>query len=79
MLIVAENEKSLASLCDFPNITGDGFCDDESNIHKCNFDGGDCCGNGVKYGSCLQCKCLGTYEIFPEQNDPRTTCLLPIA
>ena len=23
--------------------SGDGFCDDESNIEECDFDGGDCC------------------------------------
>lgn len=27
-----------------PNV-GDGFCNEEINIHECNYDGGDCCAN----------------------------------
>ena len=27
----------------FPNVYGDGICDEKMNIYECNFDGGDCC------------------------------------
>ena len=45
--------------CEFEDIAGDGFCDDEANIYSCNFDDGDCCGNIADGSKCLQCKCWG--------------------
>ena len=36
----------LNEVCDneFHPLVGNGFCNDETNNFKCNFDGGDCCG-----------------------------------
>ena len=45
--------------CEFEDIAGDGFCDDEANIYSCNFDDGDCCGDVSDSSNCLQCKCWG--------------------
>ena len=48
--------------CDYPLISGDGFCDDEANNHQCDFDDGDCCGTTtfkVNTQNCLQCMCFG--------------------
>ena len=28
-------------------LVGNGFCEEETNISECNFDGGDCCGPDV--------------------------------
>ena len=50
--------------CDYPLISGDGFCDDEANIFWCNFDDGDCCGNSVDIGNCLQCTCFGNDNLL---------------
>jgi hypothetical protein len=36
---------------------GDTYCDDELNNPECNYDGGDCCGSGVKAGHCVECAC----------------------
>ena len=38
-------------------LVGDGYCDDERNNEKCNFDGGDCCGPNVNTLYCNECKC----------------------
>ena len=38
---------------------GDGYCDDETNIVACNYDGGDCCGSCVVTQYCSTCECLG--------------------
>ena len=40
-------------------VIGDGFCNDETNIADCNYDGGDCCGSCVVTDHCLQCECIG--------------------
>ena len=36
---------------------GDGFCNDETNIENCNYDGGDCCGYNINTDYCSDCKC----------------------
>ena len=36
---------------------GDGYCDDESNIEKCNYDGGDCCDHSANTDFCIKCEC----------------------
>ena len=36
-----------------------GFCNDETNIAACNYDGGDCCGSCVLTEYCSNCDCLG--------------------
>ena len=44
--------------CDAPiELIGNGFCDDETNNQKCEFDGGDCCGDCIKTDYCLNCVC----------------------
>ena len=37
---------------------GNGLCDQEYNSKVFGFDGGDCCGNYVKQGFCINCDCL---------------------
>ena len=46
------------------NYLGDKYCDDENNMHLCNYDGGDCCAgedNPVidegTYQFCTECEC----------------------
>ena len=41
------------------NYVGDGYCDDETNIPACNYDGGDCCGPCINTEYCSNCDCLG--------------------
>ena len=38
---------------------GDGYCNDETNILQCYFDGGDCCGNCINEDQCSECNCIG--------------------
>ena len=35
-----------------------GFCNDETNIAACGYDGGDCCGHNVNVDHCSQCNCF---------------------
>ena len=44
--------------CPHGSLVGNGFCNDESNIASCNYDGGDCCGSCIVTDSCLACECL---------------------
>jgi len=37
---------------------GDFVCEDETNTAECNYDGGDCCGEGKEKWACTICKCL---------------------
>ena len=46
-------------VCDNFVLVGNGFCNDETNIAACNFDGGDCCGSCVITEYCSNCDCLG--------------------
>ena len=39
-------------------LVGNGFCNDDTNIAECHYDGGDCCGNCVITGHCEDCACL---------------------
>ena len=36
---------------------GDGYCDDFTNNVKCDYDGGDCCGNNKNTNYCIDCEC----------------------
>ena len=38
-------------------MVGDGFCNDETNIVACNYDGGDCCLNTINSEHCSNCTC----------------------
>jgi hypothetical protein len=40
-------------------LVGNGFCNDETNIAECIYDGGDCCGSCVNVEFCTECACLG--------------------
>ena len=40
-------------------LVGNSFCNDETNIADCNYDGGDCCGYCVNTEHCEDCACLG--------------------
>ena len=44
--------------CKYPEMNGDGFCNDENNNIHCNFDGGDCCYSLVIDTFCSKCLCL---------------------
>ena len=47
---------SLANLitCESPSLwVNDGFCDDETNIESCQFDGGDCCLEAIVDIGCI--------------------------
>ena len=39
-------------------LVGNGFCNDDTNIAECNYDGGDCCGCVITE-HCEDCACLG--------------------
>ena len=45
---------------EFPNdqLIGDGYCQDEINNERCNYDGGDCCGPCINKRYCTNCTCL---------------------
>ena len=40
-------------------LVGNGFCNDETNILECNYDGGDCCGSCIITDYCTNCTCIG--------------------
>ena len=40
-------------------LVGNGFCNDNTNVEACNFDGGDCCGTCVNSKYCEKCECKG--------------------
>ena len=42
--------------CPLEFFVEDGFCEDESNIPQCGYDGGDCCG-AMKLTFCSDCSC----------------------
>ena len=58
-------------------MVGNGFCNGDTNIVECHFDGGDCCPNpdmvNVNTDSCSDCNCLGSGVItspgFPGNYD----------
>ena len=39
-------------------LVGNGFCNDDTNIAECDYDGGDCCGYCVVTEHCEACACL---------------------
>ena len=39
-------------------LVGNGFCNDDTNIAECDYDGGDCCGCVITE-HCEDCACLG--------------------
>ena len=43
--------------CNSPLIA-DGYCHDETNNLKCNYDGGDCCGSCILTEFCSECICM---------------------
>ena len=45
-------------LLDCPTLIGDGYCNDETNILDCGYDGGDCCGSCVITDYCTKCECI---------------------
>ena len=53
-------------------LVGNGFCNDNTNIVECDYDGGDCCVN-VNTDSCSDCNCLASGVItspgFPGNYD----------
>ena len=51
-------EENYLENCENSSQVANGFCNDETNISECNFDGGDCCGSCVKKTFCSNCACL---------------------
>ena len=47
---------------------GNGYCDDQTNLEACDFDGGDCCGDNVNTDYCTVCICYVTGMINHKQN-----------
>ena len=45
--------------CTQPTKVNDGYCNDETNIPECDFDGGDCCGSCINTDYCTNCTCIG--------------------
>ena len=47
-------------MCGYPELKGDGFCNDENNNYLCGYDGGDCCNNDNANWNvnCTLCKCF---------------------
>jgi hypothetical protein len=43
-------------------LVGNGFCNDDTNIAECDYDGGDCCGYCVVTDHCEDCACLGNIK-----------------
>ena len=43
--------------CKKVELVGNGFCNDETNIADCNFDGGDCCAANINTDFCSECTC----------------------
>ena len=42
-----------------PPLVGDGYCNDDTNIVECGYDGGDCCGSCINTDYCTNCSCIG--------------------
>ena len=55
---VKHTETTTTSQCFNPNSVGDGYCDDDTNIELCWFDGGDCCAPDAVKDFCEECACL---------------------
>ena len=54
----ARNETaSTSNSCPFWELTGDGYCDDETNIPECGYDYGDCCHLENDRSLCTNCTC----------------------
>ena len=45
--------------CTQPTKINDGYCNDETNIPECGYDGGDCCGSCINTDYCTNCTCIG--------------------
>ena len=39
-------------------LVGNGFCNDDTNIAECDYDGGDCCGYIINSEHCTECTCF---------------------
>ncbi len=50
---------------------GDGFCDDDSNVVGCLYDGGDCCRPIISAQFCTKCLCHKTNKVNHKE-EPRT-------
>ena len=49
--------------CNQQILIGNGYCNDETNVPECNFDGGDCCGLCINVDYCTNCTCLGNMTV----------------
>ena len=60
--------------CGSPQWKGDNYCDDDNNNAECEWDGGDCCGDGISILLCSACECLD-----PDFNDTLlpSGCIIP--
>ena len=46
--------------CPYPEWISDDYCDDETNIPACHYDGGDCCNPNASHVYCDKCDCKET-------------------
>ena len=49
--------KRIEDDCNYHRL-GNNYCNDENNNEKCNWDGGDCCGNDRNTDFCSVCECF---------------------
>ena len=45
--------------CYQASLISDGYCNDDTNIVECGYDGGDCCGSCINTEYCTNCSCIG--------------------
>ena len=55
--------------CPLSLSVADGYCGDESNTERCNYDGGDCCNKEAIFLHCNECTCHPDAPQSPEQSD----------
>ena len=70
---LAYGHESCATDEEAHTIVGNGYCNDETNIANCNYDGGDCCLSNPNTEQCSECRCFTTGVItspgFPRSYD----------
>ena len=49
-------------VCQQQNLVSNGFCNDETNIEECAYDGGDCCGDCIVKDYCTNCSCIEDFK-----------------
>ena len=81
-LCIETGTRMMSQDCQNKTLVADGFCNDETNILTCQFDGGDCCLDYIR-SNCSNCLCHKDGIRHPEfvPTDPPTSvgfCYFPI-